>query len=59
MDTVRNDPHDTDQAWFWTPEWQAGESEADEQIATGETTFFPSDNEFLAALEVSRWTGRE
>lgn len=24
-----------DQAWFWTPEWQAGEHEADEDIAKG------------------------
>jgi bifunctional DNA-binding transcriptional regulator/antitoxin component of YhaV-PrlF toxin-antitoxin module len=24
-----------DQRWFWTPEWQAGEREADEQIAAG------------------------
>jgi hypothetical protein len=26
----------TDQAWFFTPSWQAGEQEADEQIAGGE-----------------------
>ncbi|THV31597.1 AbrB/MazE/SpoVT family DNA-binding domain-containing protein [Glycomyces paridis] len=24
-----------DQRWFWTPEWQAGEREAEEQIAAG------------------------
>jgi antitoxin PrlF len=24
-----------DQRWFWTPEWQAGEREVDEQIAAG------------------------
>jgi hypothetical protein len=59
VETAENDPPDTDQAWFWTLGWQAGESEADGQIAAGETTFFPSDDEFLAALEVSRWTGRE
>jgi hypothetical protein len=23
------------QAWFWTPEWQAGEEEADADIAAG------------------------
>ena len=26
-------PIDPDQAWFWTPEWQGGEREADEEIA--------------------------
>jgi antitoxin PrlF len=25
-----------DQAWFWSPDWQAGEREADEEIASGE-----------------------
>jgi antitoxin PrlF len=25
----------TDQAWFYTPEWLAGEREADEEIAAG------------------------
>jgi len=25
-----------DQAWFWSPEWQAGEREADEEIARGD-----------------------
>jgi hypothetical protein len=40
-----------DQAWFWTPEWQAGEREADEEIAAGRTTYFGSDEEFLTALE--------
>lgn len=24
-----------DQAWFWTPEWQRGEREADDDIKTG------------------------
>jgi len=26
---------DADQAWFWTPEWQASEREADEDIEAG------------------------
>lgn len=26
------------QAWFWTPEWQAGEAEATEQIRAGSGT---------------------
>lgn len=29
----------SDQAWYWTDEWQAGEREASRQIAVGETTF--------------------
>lgn len=28
----------TDQAWFWTGRWQAGEREAGEDIAAGRTT---------------------
>jgi hypothetical protein len=40
-----------DQAWFWTPEWQAGEREADRNIRAGRTTYFDSDEEFLAALD--------
>jgi AbrB family looped-hinge helix DNA binding protein len=41
---------DASQAWFWTPEWQAMEREADEDIAAGRVTRFESDEEFLAAL---------
>lgn len=44
-------PLDPDQAWFWTPEWQAGEREADEDIKAGRGRIFYSDEEFLAALE--------
>ena len=42
---------DPTQAWFWTPEWQAGEREADEDIAAGRIERFESDEEFLAALD--------
>lgn len=28
----------SDQAWFWKPEWQRGEREADADIAAGRTT---------------------
>lgn len=47
-DTIRFNIHDNgavvmeglveipaDQRWFWTPEWQAGEREAEDQIAAG------------------------
>ena len=44
-------PIDPDQAWFWTPEWQAGEREADAHIAAGRGTRYHSDEEFLAALD--------
>ncbi len=38
-----------DQAWFWTPEWQAKEAEADREIAEGGGTV-TSAEEFVAAL---------
>lgn len=40
-----------DQAWFWSAEWQEGEREASEQIERGETTFYPSTDDFLASLD--------
>ena len=43
-------PIDPGQAWFWTPEWQAGEREADADIAAGRADRYYSDEEFLAAL---------
>jgi hypothetical protein len=44
-----------DQAWFWKPDWQAGEREAAAEIAAGRTTRFDSDEDFLAALEREMW----
>jgi hypothetical protein len=41
----------SDQDWFWTPEWQAKEREADEDIAAGRFERFYSDEEFLAAMQ--------
>ena len=41
---------DATQAWFWTPEWQAGERRADEALAAGRVERFESGEEFLAAL---------
>ena len=38
------------QAWFWTPEWQAAERAADEDVAAGRFTRHDSDEEFLASL---------
>lgn len=41
---------DATQAWFWTPAWQAGEAQADADIAAGRVTHFETDEEFLASL---------
>ena len=43
---------DSEQAWFWTDEWQAGEKEVDCLIAKGEIHSFDSMAEFLETLEV-------
>jgi hypothetical protein len=44
-------PIDPDQAWFWTPEWQKGEREADAELAASEGTVYESTEEFIAHLE--------
>jgi len=41
----------TDQAWFFTPEWLAGEQEADEEIAAGHGTIHESAEDMFAHLE--------
>jgi len=40
----------TDQSWFWTPEWQAGEREADADIAAGRVRTFENVHDLLAWL---------
>lgn len=40
-----------DQAWFWTPEWQARIAEAEADRIEGNSTVYPSGEEFLAALD--------
>lgn len=42
---------DSEQAWFWTREWQQREREADEDLAAGRVTRFESDDDFLVALD--------
>ena len=42
---------DSTQAWFWTPEWQRREVEADADLAAGRTKTFTSEEEFLAELD--------
>lgn len=44
----RIDPESQD--WFWTPEWQAGEREASEDIAAGRIETFDSAEDFLASF---------
>ena len=41
----------TDQAWFFTPEWLAGEREADEQIAAGQGTVHRSAEAMFGHLD--------
>src|SRR6185437_9538572 len=41
---------DATQAWFWSPEWQAGEREADADRAAERVEVFSSEGEFLRAL---------
>jgi len=45
---------DASQAWFWTPEWQAGEREADREAAAGEGTFYEDTESLIAGLEAAR-----
>lgn len=42
---------DSEQAWFWTREWQEREREADEDLAAGRVTRYENDEQFLAALD--------
>jgi len=42
---------DATQAWFWTDEWQRGEREAADELASGRGQRFESAEEFLASLK--------
>jgi bifunctional DNA-binding transcriptional regulator/antitoxin component of YhaV-PrlF toxin-antitoxin module len=42
---------DANQAWFWTPEWQAGEREAEANAAEGNGEFFASGEQLLQGIE--------
>lgn len=44
-------PVPTDQAWFWSPEWQAGEKQASEELSRGEGTVFDHAEVFLDSFE--------
>ena len=47
-----NDETDPDQAYFWTPEWQAAEREADEDIEAGRVERYRSKEAFLDSFKV-------
>ena len=49
---------DATQAWFWTPEWQAGEREADADKAGGKVETFGSGEEFIGSLRSRAKRGR-
>jgi AbrB family looped-hinge helix DNA binding protein len=50
---------DSTQAWFWTPEWQAGEREADADRSAGRVKEFGSGDELVGALRArTKRTGR-
>jgi AbrB family looped-hinge helix DNA binding protein len=41
---------DATQAWFWSPEWQQGEREAEADFAAGRIETFTSGEEMITAL---------
>lgn len=43
--------HDPAQAWFWTPEWQAGEQRASAERDAGLGEYFEDEDAFIAALD--------
>ena len=46
-----------DQAWFFTPEWLAGEREADADIAAGRGTVHESAEDMFGHLDAARRGG--
>ncbi len=44
-------PIDPDQAWFWTPEWQAREREADAELSEGSGVVYRGTEEFISHLK--------
>ncbi len=43
--------HDPAQAWFWTPEWQAGERRATAEREAGQSEYFDDEEAFLSGLD--------
>jgi hypothetical protein len=44
-------PVDPAQAWFWTPVWQAGEQDADLELARGEGVVHNDTESLITSLE--------
>lgn len=44
------DSYKGDQEWYWTPEWQEKEQQAEDDLAAGRSERFDASDEFLAAL---------
>jgi antitoxin MazE len=51
LEMVPASPIPKDQLWYWTPEWQAKEREADEDIAKGRVKECDSVEALLKALK--------
>jgi hypothetical protein len=45
-----SEQYDADQAWFWSPQWQAAEREAEADLAAGRVERFDSAEALLASL---------
>ena len=45
---------DPDQAWFWTPDWLAGELEADREARSDAGEVYEDANAFKTALRAAR-----
>jgi len=50
LDRIAHQLAALDQAWYWTPEWQAGEAAADDDLAAGRLSHHDTSKDFLAAL---------
>jgi len=48
---IQAEGRDSDQAWFWTDEWQKKEREADEDAAAGRLSGPMTGSELVAELE--------
>lgn len=48
--SIRVSKRDRSQDWFWTPAWQEGEREADEDVAAGRLRRYDDVESFLADL---------
>lgn len=46
------EPLSTEDAWFWTPAWQAKEREVDVHVPAGQSTEFSCLEDFIRRLEL-------